>query len=51
MPEQPQPQKVDPLISVTLSGVWAMVVWMYYLLECEELHERWKSSKTSGLNG
>jgi hypothetical protein len=42
------------LIPVTLSGVWAMVVVMtYYLLESEELHERWKSSKNfpSGKNG
>ena len=51
MPEQALPLKVDPLISVTLSGVWAMVVWMYYLLECEAQRERWKSSKTSGKNG
>ena len=51
LPEQHPSQKVDPLISVTLSGAWAMVVSMYYLLECEELRERWKSSKTSGKSG
>ena len=51
MPEQHPSRKVDPLISVTRFGVWAMVEWMYCLLECEGLRERWKSSKTSGKNG
>ena len=51
LPEQPRSQKVAPLIFATLFGVWAMVVSMYYLLECEGLRERWKSSKTFGKNG
>lgn len=43
--------KIDPLISATHSGVWAMVVLMYCSLECEGLHGRWRSSKTFGKNG
>ena len=51
LPEQPLSQKIDPLISATLSGGLAMVASTYYLPVCEGLRERWKSSKTFGKNG